>query len=25
MAEGGSVEKIKVGVGKSGEFKYRIN
>ncbi|KHK52935.1 ATPase AAA [Ralstonia sp. A12] len=24
MAEGGSVEKIKVGVGKSGEFKYRI-
>ncbi|CAJ0705504.1 Protein ClpV1 [Ralstonia edaphis] len=25
MAEGGSVEKIKVGVGKNGEFKYRIN
>lgn len=24
MAEGGSVEKIKVGVGKNGEFKYRI-
>ncbi|WP_199028623.1 type VI secretion system ATPase TssH [Ralstonia sp. ASV6] len=24
MAEGGGVEKIKVGVGKSGEFKYRI-
>lgn len=24
MAEGGSVEKIKVSVGKSGEFKYRI-
>lgn len=25
MAEGGSVEKIKVSVGKTGEFKYRIN
>jgi len=25
MAEGGSVEKIKVGVGKGGDFKYRIN
>jgi len=25
MAEGDSVEKIKVGVGKNGEFKYRIN